>query len=107
MEEQYVEDEILSLEDGSEYVLLDEFDYEGKRYFYTVGYDEENGYDTEDYLFFEHVFDENNEEYVEKIDNKRGYYKKLLAYELGTTFAEEPELRKMVEEQIKLEEGSK
>ncbi len=107
MEEQMVEDQILELENGSQYVLLDEFDFEGKRYFYTIGYDDENGYDENDYLFFEHGFDENKEEYVEKIEDGN-LYKKLLAYELATTFADDPQLRPILEAQIKYEEeGSK
>jgi len=106
MEEQMVEDQILELENGSQYLLLDEFDFEGKRYFYTIGYDEETGYDENDYLFFEHGLDENKEEYVEKIEDEK-MYKKLLAYELATTFANDPQLRPIIEAQLKLEqEGS-
>ena len=105
MEEQIVEDQFLELDDGSRYLLLDEFDFEGKRYFYTIGYTEEEGYDENDYLFFEHGLDENKEEFVEKIEDD-ALYKKLLAFELATTFAQDPQLRPILEAQLELEEGS-
>jgi len=73
-----IEDEILELDDGSRYVLMDEFDFEGKRYYFTVGY-LEDGYDPKLVAFFEHIV-EGEDEYVEKVNDQK-LYKKLLANE--------------------------
>lgn len=98
-----VEDQILELDDGNRYVLMDEFDFEGKRYFFTVGFLEE-GYDFNKILFFEHGV-EGDEEFVEEVKNNK-LVKKLLAYELSSSVADEPELSKALMKELDIEEDS-
>ena len=46
-----VEDQILELDDGSKYVIVDTVSYENIKYYFAFGY-LEDGYNIEDYQFF-------------------------------------------------------
>lgn len=62
---------IVTLENGQEYLLLEELDYEGKNYLYAVRtLDDETP--TDEYLIFESM-KENDEEFLKVVSDKELY----------------------------------
>lgn len=61
-------DNVITLKDGSNYLLLDKTEYENDTYFYAVKTNEENIL-TEDYLFLKEIID-NNKVCVSKVTNE-------------------------------------
>ena len=89
-----VSDDILELDDGSKYVVVQKFVYEGKEYFFTCGY-VEGGYNVEDYQFFE-IGEDDEGEYVEAVYDK-GLEKTLIGCVVADFVEEDPELAKQVQ----------
>lgn len=95
------ESDIVTLSDGERYILLNEIDYEGKKYFTAVEVLEDNTFNSENTVFFEHVV-EDGEDYLEDVVDEE-IINVLLMYNLHEVAdAEDPEhfakLEKFLEE---------
>lgn len=95
-----METNYLQLDNGEEYVLVDELTYEDKNYFYTLGFDsKKDEINYEKFMFFWHGEDEEGE-FVEEVNNDNDLFKKLLALELLSAFSDNPEVREAIEKQL-------
>ncbi|MBQ8193399.1 MAG: hypothetical protein IJZ46_04960 [Bacilli bacterium] len=63
------EQDVITLDDGKEYLLLDELQYENKKYFFAVEIDEKGVTQEDKGGIFLKATKENGEEYVETIDS--------------------------------------
>ncbi len=59
-------DSVITLENGKEYILLDSTIYEGKNYFFAVGYEKNENKATNEYKFFEEQ-NSNGEVYIQEV----------------------------------------
>lgn len=92
--------EILTLDNGAEYAILDEFEYNGANYLFTVGVNENtNEVDLEDFLYFSQGFDQDGE-FVEPLKDKK-LFRELVLYQMTTELCEVPEYRKAFEDKLK------
>ena len=98
--------DVITLDNDANYLILDEFEYENKNYLFTIGLYDDGNLDYEDCIFLEKI-EENNEIYVEKIaDNK--LIEKLLLIAIAS-LDESDELVTTLEQELKhlnKEEGS-
>lgn len=63
------EQDVITLDDGKEYLLLDELKYENKKYFFSVEIDEKGVTQEDKGGIFLKATKENNEEYVEVVES--------------------------------------
>ena len=68
-EDNMKEQDVITLDDGKEYLLLDELQYENKKYFFAVEIDEKGVTQEDKGGIFLKATKENGEEYVETIDS--------------------------------------
>lgn len=59
-------DTIITLENGKEFILLDETVEDGKKYFFSVGYSSVENKTSNDYKFFEEIIN-NDEIYIQEV----------------------------------------
>ena len=59
---------MITLEDNTTYVLIDETEYEGKKYFFAIRIENETNNPTTDYEVFEEEI-ENNEVYMNTLED--------------------------------------
>ena len=62
-------DNIITLSNNKEYLLLDKTDNNGKNYFYAVGIDENGNTKENEYVFFEEI-KENNDILAKEVKDK-------------------------------------
>lgn len=63
------EQDVITLDDGKEYLLLDELKYENKKYFFSVEIDEKGVTQEDKGGIFLKATKENNEEYIEVVES--------------------------------------
>lgn len=64
------ERDVITLSEGLDYLLVKEIKHENEKYFLAMGIDQDNLY-IEDHCFFKVLKDENNEEYLEEIEDEK------------------------------------
>ena len=95
-----VEDQVLELDNGKKYVIVDTISYENIKYYYTVGY-LEDGYNVDDYQFFKI-----DGEFVEEVTDDN-LIKMLIGCVIADNINDHPELYESLEKAAKLIEESK
>ena len=70
------EGDVITLEDNTQYILINETELDDKKYFSAMQIDENGQFDKDSLAFFEYVT-ENNEEYLEDVEDEK--LKQILA----------------------------
>ena len=84
------ERDVITLEEGLDYLIVKEFEFENQTYFLAMGIDEENIY-TEDHCFLT-VGEDEKGEYVEEVEDKELLNKLYIIMSTEEALDEFPEL---------------
>ena len=91
---------IITLDDGSEYHLIDKNIFDGKEYFFAVGATDLDEVVYDDILFFEKIV-EDGEEYVERVEEDTAIFNLLKNWQfIKSTFDIVPGAKQMFQDYI-------